>query len=146
MTSDGISSEDWDQVHQLAVDLANASDDEDDQVRERLFECLRGLISKYGELPGILATQADYVDDPLESERLFLRAFDLALAKKDRSNIREVSLSLANLYVSDLRRPADASRWLDVANAYIDGDSEVDRAEYRHIAEAIAQFGDKKRP
>jgi len=145
MTSDGISSEDWDRVHELAVDLVNAPDDENEAVRERLFECLRGLILKYGELPSIVATQADYVDDPLESERLFLRASDLAQSRGDRSNIREISLSLAGLYAGDLRRPADASRWLEIASAYIAPDSEMDRSEYQHIAEAIARLkGDQE--
>jgi hypothetical protein len=87
MTSDGISSEDWEEVHELALAVANASDDEDGPHRERLFACLHKLISKYGELPSILATRADYVDDPTEFERLFLRAFDLALARGDQSNV-----------------------------------------------------------
>ena len=140
MTSDGISSEDWDRVHELALDVVNAPDDEDEIVRERLFEYLRGLTLKYGELPSIVATQADYADDPLESEALFLRAFDLAQSRDDRSNIREISLSLADLYASDLRRPTDASRWLEVAGAYIVPDSEMDRSEHQRIAEAIARL------
>jgi hypothetical protein len=139
MTSDGISSEDWDRVHELAVDLVNASDDEGESVRQRLFECLRELTSKYGELPSILATQADYVDDPIESEALLLRAFDLVQSRGDRSNICEISLSLADLF-AELRRPVDASRWLEIANAYIAPDREIDRSEYQLIKEAIARL------
>lgn len=76
MTSDGISSEDWAKVRELAVALANASDDEDEPHRERVRAYPRELVSKYGQLPSIVATQADYADDPGESERLLLRAFD----------------------------------------------------------------------
>jgi hypothetical protein len=145
MTSDAISSEDWDRVHELAVDLVNASDDEDETARQRLFECLSGLTLKYGELPSIVATQADYVNDPLESEALFLRAFDLAQSRGDRSNIREISLSLASLYASTLRRPSDATRWLEVAHAYMDPDNEMDRSEYHDIEAAIARLkGDQE--
>lgn len=144
MTSDGISSEDWNQVHELAVELVNAPDDESEPVRQRLFECLRRLTAKYGELPSILATHADYVDDPRESERLFLRAFDIAQARGDRAYIREISLSLADLYVNTLRDAADATRWLEVANAYMSADSEMDKSEYQGIQEAIARLNGSK--
>lgn len=138
MTSDGISSQDWDQVHELALALANARDDEDAPYRERLLTYLRELISKYGELPSLLATQADYTGDSHESERLLLRAFDLAVGIQDRSNLREISLSLADLYLSDLHQWRPASRWLEIANAYIEPTSEIDRSEYDRIELAIA--------
>lgn len=140
MTSDGISSEDWDKVHEIALAAVNASDEESDRHCERMLDYLRELVSKYGESPSILATQANYVDDPDESERLLLRAFDLAMARDDRSNVLEISLSLADHYASDLLRLGDASRWLEIANAYIGPDSERDRIEYRHIDEAIARL------
>ena len=89
----------------------------------------------------MLATQADYVEDPVESERLLLRAFDLALTRGDRSNTLEIALSLANLYASHLPRIGDATRWLEIANTYIDPASEMDRIEYQHIEEAIERLG-----
>ena len=137
MTSDGISSEDWDQIRALAAELLNATDEEEDRVRHRLFERLRELAAKYGELPSILATEADYVVDPLESERLFLRAFELARARNDQANIREIALSLADLYATQLRSVTQASNWLEVASAYISPDSDIDRAEYDDIRETI---------
>jgi len=140
MTSDGISSKDWEEVHELVLAVVNASDDEDGRHREQLFAYLRKLTSKYGELPSILATQADYVDDSSECERLFLRAFDLAQTRGDRSNVLEISLSLANHYSRDLCRLGEASRWLEIANAYLGPDSDMDRFEYQHIEEAIARL------
>lgn len=140
MTSDGISSEDWGKVHDLALAAVNASHDESDRCREQMLVYLRELVSKYGELPSILATQAVYVDDPAESERLFLRAFDLALARDDLSNVLEISLSLADHYASDWLRLGDASRWLEIAKAYIGPDSDESRQEYEDIEEAIERL------
>lgn len=137
MTSDGISAEDWDQVHELAIQVVNAEEEDEEQHRNRLFACLRDLISKYGELPSILATQADYVDEPQESERLFLRAFDLATAGHDAPNTRDIALSLANLYATEFRDSAAASRWLDVARAQLNPRDEADWREYRQIEESI---------
>jgi len=140
MTSDGISLEDWATVRELAVALANASDDEDEPHRERLLAYLRELISKYGELPSIVATQADYAGDPGESERLLLRAFDLALPIDDRSNVLEIALSLADLYASDLQRVVEATRWLEIASAHIDPEDETDRTQYKDIEETIERL------
>ena len=137
MTSDGISNEDWDQVHELVLDVVNASDADSDQNLDRLFGFLRTLEAKYGERPSILATQADYALDRRESERLLLRAFDLALASGDGPNIREISLSLAELYATDLKQLGDAIRWLEVAGAYIRPESEADRLEYERIQSSI---------
>ena len=142
MTSDGISTEDWDRVHELAVDVANSADEED-QPREELLRFLEQLRSKYGELPSILATQADYTDDPRAAELLLLRAFDLSLTRGDSENLRETSLSLANLYV-DLRDLVAASRWLDVAAAQLRPGNESDRWEYELIVKSLAQASDQR--
>jgi len=62
-TADGISTEEWDIVHQLGVDIVNATinatGQEEDRCRARLFEYLDKLEAKYGELPSILATSLD---------------------------------------------------------------------------------------
>jgi hypothetical protein len=91
-----------------------------------------------------LATQADYVDEPKESERLFLRAFDLAIVRDDAPNIRSIVLSLANLYASEFRNPVTASRWLDIARAQLEPHDEGDWREYRRIEESIKHL--KKAP
>src|SRR5688572_7226647 len=112
MTSDGISTGDWDRVHELALEIVNADDDEQaDRVRKRMVAYLDDLTRRYGELPSICATKADYVDQPAESERLLLRAFDLAVTRNDAPNIRSVSLSLAQLYSRDSLDVVAASQW-----------------------------------
>lgn len=140
MTSDGISAEDWDQVHELVVQVVNATEENEEQHRTQLSAYLRDLTAKYGERPSILATQADYAEDPRESERLFLRAFDLALTSHDTPNIREVALSLANLYARELPDPATASRWLDIAGAQLEPDNAAEWREYRQIEASIARL------
>lgn len=136
MTSDGISSEDWDHVHELAVAVVNADADEDTH-RDRLFAFLEALVRKYGELPSLLATRADYSDDRRESERLLLRAFDFAVARADRANIREVSLSLADLYATEFSQMDDARRWLEIASEYIRPGNNSDQVEYERIRDLV---------
>jgi hypothetical protein len=51
-TSDGISAEDWDKVHELAVEVVKSGLPSD--YRTRLLRYLDQLETKYGELPSIL--------------------------------------------------------------------------------------------
>jgi hypothetical protein len=62
-TSDGMSGEDWDLVHELALEIANAEDGspEEELSRNRLLRYLDELEERYGRRPSILATRADYV-------------------------------------------------------------------------------------
>lgn len=140
MTSDGIHSSDWDKVHAVALDLANADGDQHELIRLRLFERLDELISKYGELPSLLATKADYVEDSVESEQLFLRAFELARNRNDLKNIKEIALSLAELYATRLQSITQASSWLEIASAHMSPDDETGRVEHADISEMIEQL------
>ena len=71
MTSDGISDADWDVVHALAVEIVNASESEAAVRTTAALLChLDTLEQKYGALPSILATRADYVEDAGERLRL----------------------------------------------------------------------------
>jgi hypothetical protein len=140
MTSDGISSEDWERVHELALDIVNAPDSDDRKAYDELIAYLDQLRIKYGERASLLATQADYVDDPREAERLLLKAFDIAIAQGDVPNVREISLSLADLYANDLKDVVAASRWLEISAAHIEDRDEMSRAEYQHIQEMIERL------
>ena len=147
MTSDGISAEDWDHVHQLVLEIVNSEDDANEGTsRERLFVYLDDLTKKYGELPSICATRADYVEQPSESERLLLRAFDLAIGRSDESNLRSISLSLANLYARELPDVVAAARWLEIAHAHLNAEDESDVWEYNRIRDAIEALKNRKNP
>lgn len=132
-TSDGISSEDWDLVHGCAVDVVNAPDADKPQHRQRLLDCLEALEAKYGPLPSILATRADYLDegDPAR-EQLLLRAFALAEARDDASNVVHVASSLAELFL-DKRDLASADRWLTRMRESLGAGNDVDHAEYERL-------------
>ena len=117
-TPDGISGEDWDFVHELALEMLEHSVHEDEagreDVRRRMLDYLDWLQTKYGSLPSIFATKADYVDDIGKQEELLLRAWDLAEERGDRLNAVEIAHSLAELYLEELKDCTLGARWLDV--------------------------------
>jgi hypothetical protein len=121
VTPDGIERRDWDRVHELAVEIANASSDDDvhrgSAATPQLFETLNDLERQYGPLPSILATWADYVDDPREQEALYLRAYAEAEARADKRNMVWVASSLAALYIEEIRDGVEGVRWLAALSA-----------------------------
>jgi hypothetical protein len=145
MTSDGISAEDWDRVHELALEIVNSDDDEQEgESRRQLFAYLDDLTRKYGELPSICATRADYVDQPSESERLLLQAFDLAIGRSDAPNTSSRALSLASLYARGLPDVIAAERWLEIARAHLNAKDESDMWEYNQIRDAIEALRNRR--
>lgn len=113
-TSDGISGEDWDVIHGLAVELVNAVDGDDEPAcRAKLMQYLDRLEAKDGELPSILATRADYTQEAETKERLLRRAYDLAELRGDAQNCLHVAHSLADLYIEERRDPQAGSPWLE---------------------------------
>lgn len=140
-TSDGIEQADWDVLHDLALALVNTSDPEEEaSTRKRLNDYLGVLTAKYGERPSILATRADYCDDPIEAERLFLQAFELSRASDDRRNMRYIALSLADLYCTEQANRVEASAWLEKARELIGEAHKDDWDEYARIAEEIEEL------
>jgi hypothetical protein len=137
-TSDGITASDWDRVHELALAIVNTDEaSHEERHRSHRLNYLDELTAKYGELPSLLATRADYVQDPAESERLLLRAFEAATRTGDTLNLREVALSLADLYTSERPRHVAARVWLDKARAYLSPDNESGWAELRRIEKRL---------
>jgi len=65
-TRDGVREEEWAKVKEMAIDIANmAGQDRDTKMLEnQLHVYLDQLALKYGRLPGIIATKADYTEDP----------------------------------------------------------------------------------
>jgi len=145
MTSDGISTADWDHVHQLAVDVENAGDDEVqfNGATQAMRRYLRELRDRYGDRPSLVATEADYADSPEESERLLLRAFDLALQLSDVPNLKAIARALADLYATQLHDMTSARSWLDVARQWIKVASGSDAREYRDLERVITAGSDE---
>lgn len=121
-TSDGISSEDWDVVHDLALEAVDASvtaAGETSLVHTRLLEWLDHLETKYGRLVSILATRADYLaeNDP-RRESLLLEAYRLAERDGDVSNLVELSHSLTEYYLS-WGHADQAAAWFHRFESYV---------------------------
>jgi hypothetical protein len=113
-TPDGIGSEDWQVLFELAVELYNALEDSDEErtCRARLLSYLDQLEAKYGVLPSLLETRADFVEEPHTKESLLLRAHALAQNRKEWANALSIAHSLAELYLDEIRNHAEARVWL----------------------------------
>jgi hypothetical protein len=124
MTPDGIATEDWDRVHELALEVVNASAEGEDARSQsaavRLRELLDELQEKYGPLPSLLATRADYVSDaPEERDYWLTAAYEQAERRGDMKNLVWISASLATLHVDDLRDAAEGGRWLALLEGHL---------------------------
>ena len=132
-TSDGIATADWDVVHGLAVDVVNASDEQKAHHVRQLLDYLDVLEFKYGPLPSILATRADYLDaeDPAREE-LLLHAQSIAEANDDVANRVSITQSLAELYLekADLKK---ADHWLTRMRECLVAHNDDDFADYERI-------------
>jgi len=116
MTSDGITKKDWDPIHELAVNIANASSVGDiklsRQYEKQLHNHLRALQRKYGILPSIISTRADYTDDPAKRIKLYKLAYRLAGETNDDLNLMHSAWSLASIYLDDLKQRRNGREWL----------------------------------
>jgi hypothetical protein len=118
-TPDGISAKDWERVHELAVDIVNADEDESEGFRTHLLDYLYSLEEKYGELPSILATRADYTNDLRLKERLLARAYGLAMARSDDRNALYIAHSLAELSIEEFRDAKEGHKWLNCVKQHL---------------------------
>jgi hypothetical protein len=117
MTPDGIATEDWDRVHELALEVVNASAEGEEAASKsatlRLRELLDELQQKYGPLPSLLATRADYISDgPEERDYWLAAAYEQAQKLGDTKHLVWIAASLATLHVDDRRDLVEGSRWL----------------------------------
>jgi hypothetical protein len=143
MTPDGISTEDWDRVHELALDVVNSSA-EDDLVASasaslRLRELLDELQEKYGPLPSLLATRGDYVDSPVERDYWFSAAYEEAKRRGDAKNLVWIASSLATLHVEGIRDPVKGAEWLTLLEQHLVASPDESEAEEAHRLRGILQ-------
>jgi hypothetical protein len=123
MTSDGINTEDWDRVKELACQIVNSSSAGNDRASSKytksLLAFLTELQKKYGELPSILATEADYMEDIPERLQLLKRAYALAEKLQDYRNQVLIASSIAEIYIEELADVKNATVWLDLLETNI---------------------------
>jgi hypothetical protein len=117
MTPDGISAEDWDQVHELVLEVVNNSAEGESSASHSASLRLRALLDelqeKYGPLPSLLATRADYVDNPVEREYWLLAAYHQAEERRDDKNLVWIAASLATFHVEEVPDPMKGKQWLE---------------------------------
>jgi hypothetical protein len=122
VTSDGISTDDWRLVHELALEVVNLSAAGDITSRDaavRLLSLLDTLEEKYGPLPSLLATRADYVDSLEDREYLLLKAYDQARILEDLKNLVEISESLASFHIEDRSDYRNGAHWLRMLEEHL---------------------------
>jgi len=130
MTPDGISTEDWDRVHEIAVEVVNASAIEDDVLCEhhtqRLFGILDELESVYGRIPSVLATRADFTVEPAEAVSLHEEALIVAT---DPISSRLSLQSLIRLKIDERHDESsilDLLHHLEKVTDFEEGDSDLE--------------------
>ena len=116
MTSDGIHESDWTRVEDLAAEVAHHTvEDRPEQAsaaEARLLQLLNELEARYGKLPSILATRADYVEDFSECLANLQEAYGLALNTNDAPNCTFIAASLATTFIDEAANYEVGGRWL----------------------------------
>ncbi len=120
---------DQEAVDSLAVSLTTAGTDEADRQNRPLVDDLAGLKGR--------AVEAGYAERPRESEALLLQAFELATTLADWASIREISLSLAHLYVTGLADIPRARQWVRIVGEIVNPDDSSVWREYLSVIEAL---------
>lgn len=114
MTLDGISTEDWDRVYEAAIEIVNASAIEGDVLcshhTERLFDLLSELEGRYGRIPSILATRADFTHDLTRALALHEEALSVA---SDSTSTRLSLQSMIGLMIDENHPDSEIFRRLE---------------------------------
>jgi hypothetical protein len=123
-TSDGIKAKDWGPLHSLVLEQVNTKDlRRKEQCRLKILVHLDRLEKKYGTLPSILATRADYVHDEVLAEQLLRKAYDQAVERRDLQNAVLVADSMAVLQLEGREDPLEAAKWVERLGTHL---AEVD--------------------
>lgn len=114
-TSDGIQGSDWEEIMTSAAAVANQIGMGLDASLEkkRLLRYLEKLEQKYGRLPSILSTRADYTDDVKISLSLLKEAYVSAEEAYDAKNKVIISSSIAEIYLDYFNHKSRAAFWLN---------------------------------
>lgn len=141
-TPDGIADADWNEIEDLSREVAEAAISDDsfryaNAVNEMLKQ-LGVLQSRYGALPSILATMADYTEDDHNAIRLLENAFFVAEQRGDARNMTYISSSIAQRYFEDLSDFASGRIWTDVLRQCLV--RFPDETEFKVLAELEARL------
>jgi len=139
MTPDRVPSADWDLIHELAVEIANADKEEEEaRYRARLLEYLEVLERKYGAIPSILATRADYVDDINTRRNLLQQAFRAARDRSDHHNELLIASSLSQLEIEISKDIVEGEKWLKAFEEALGGhEDEFEKWEFKRLTSLL---------
>jgi len=106
-----------------------------------MLKYLSSLENRYGELPSILATRADYLDDARTKEELLIRAYGLSKRRRDSLNQLEIAHSLSQLYIERFRAPRKATIWLRRLKAHLEkSGSPYQKNEYHFLKQSLRKL------
>lgn len=99
-TNNGITKKDWDRVIALSADIANitAIDEDASEATVLLLNEIQRLKKKYGRVPSLLATQAEYSAPKLKC-KLLKEAYITADELNDRQNKAYISSTMLEDYI-----------------------------------------------
>lgn len=100
-TSDGITDSDWESIIISAEEIAELTGREIDArfAQKKILSQLDRLEKKYGRLPTILSTKADYIDSTDERLSLLKEAYITADEIQDKKNKVFISGSIIEIYL-----------------------------------------------
>jgi hypothetical protein len=142
MTSDGISDADWDRVHELAGELVDACEREEEDVevsaRQKLLAFLDHLDQVYGPKASLLATRADFVESSDDREALLQSAYSEADRLNDTTNKILVAQSLAEFYLEGVLDHEKGATWLATWRFQLGRTAtEYDREELKRLEQLV---------
>ena len=147
MTPDGISTEEWDRVHEAAVDIVNASAVDDDVLcahhTQRLLDILDELEVIYGRIPSILDTRADYTDEP----SVAIALYEEALAATEDPDLTCLALpSLIRLMIEEHHDESSISKRILQLEQLIDQEKGFELEELRELQSNFEELKKQNKP
>jgi hypothetical protein len=147
VTPDGISDADWDRVKALAVAILEATHDEDESGESEtraLMNFLDDLESRCGTLPSILATRADFLDDPAQAVAMLERAYGLAVERDSARDRLYIADTLAGTYIRELEDADAGEAWLGrLADELKTSGDESDITSYEELRVDLQRLRDE---
>ncbi|MBU6953839.1 hypothetical protein [Hahella sp. HN01] len=114
-TSDGIDIYEWETIVELASEIANmtAIDVDASLIERKLLLELDKLEEKYGPLPSILSTKAEYIDEFRLKLTLLKEAYINSCEISDLNNRAFISSTIAELYIDNCNDIVRSKYWLE---------------------------------
>jgi len=118
-TEDGIADDDWGKVTELAIKIANVSAKNKDttMLDHRMLKYLEKLANKYGRLPSIVSTMADYTEDLSQSLAMQKEAYVSACEMNCEYEMVNISESIAEIYINQKKDNKRGKYWLSILKA-----------------------------